>query len=51
MILLVLFVVTVFLWFLALLPMAAPYSYGRPWLAWISVVLLGLYIFAPAFRG
>lgn len=48
---LILWVVVMLLWFLSLFPPAAPYAYGRPWLAWIAVVLLGVYIFVPAFRG
>ncbi len=51
MILLVLFVVTMFLWFISLTPPAAPYAgIASPWIAWIAVLLLGLYMFAPAFR-
>jgi hypothetical protein len=51
MILLVLWVVTMFIWFLSLTPPAAPYAYGRPWIAWIAVLLIGIYLFVPAFRG
>lgn len=51
MIVLVLFVVAMFLWFLSLTPPAAPYAAGRPWIAWICVLLLGIYVFMPALRG
>jgi hypothetical protein len=50
MILLVLYVVTMFLWFLSLTPPAAPYSFASPWVAWIAVLLLGLWLFAPGLR-
>lgn len=50
-IIVVLFVVTMFLWFLSLTPPAAPYAVGRPWIAWIAVLLLAIYVFVPAVRG
>jgi len=50
MILLVLFVVAMFIWFLSLTPPAAPYVTARPWIAFICVLLLGLYIFVPTLR-
>jgi hypothetical protein len=50
-IVLVLFVVAMFLWFLSLTPPAAPYVAGRPWIAWICVLLLGVYVFVPGLRG
>jgi len=50
MIILVLYVVAMFLWFLALTPPAAPYVTFQPWIAWICVVLLGVYIFMPGLR-
>jgi hypothetical protein len=49
-ILIVLWVVAMFLWFLSLTPPAAPYAVGRPWIAWICVLLLGVFIFVPGLR-
>jgi hypothetical protein len=51
MILLVLIVVSLFIWFLSLTPPAAPFVAYHPWIAWITVVLLTVYIFLPALRG
>ena len=51
MILEVLFVVFMALWGVSLLPAAAPYAGSRSILAWVSVLVLGLYLFAPALRG
>jgi hypothetical protein len=54
MIIIVLIVVTMFLWFLSNLPVqaAAPYAEnGRRWLAFIAVLLVCLYLFIPALRG
>lgn len=53
MILEILFVVCMFLWFLSCLPVpaAAPYTWASSWLAFIAVLLLGLFIFLPALRG
>ena len=52
MILEVLFVMTMFLWLLAALPFpaAAPFGWAHPLLAWIAVLLLGLFLFMPALR-
>lgn len=52
MILEILFVVDMFLWFLANLPVpaVAPFSWASSWLAWIAVLLIGLFIFMPAMR-
>jgi len=50
MVLEILFIVDMFLWFLACLPVAAPYNWGRPWLAFIAVLLLGLFMFVPGLR-
>jgi hypothetical protein len=49
----VLFVVTMFLWVLTLLPFPplAPYANGAAFLAFVSVLLLGLFIFLPGLRG
>lgn len=48
-ILLVLFVMTMFLWLLAALgAVAAGYS---PWLAWFTCLWLGLVVFVPAGGG
>jgi hypothetical protein len=53
-VLLVLFVVCMFLWFLTNLPVPPQANLyaepGRRWLAFISVLLLGLYIFMPGIR-
>ncbi len=53
MILEILFVVDMFLWFLSCLPVpqAAPYGWASNWLAFIAVLLLGLFLFLPALRG
>ena len=52
MILEVLFVMTMFLWFLTILPVpeVAPFSPYSNILAWIAVMLLGLFILVPALR-
>lgn len=49
----ILLVVTLFLWFLANLPVPqiAPYTWANSWLAWIAVVLLTLFVFQPGLRG
>lgn len=48
----ILLVVSLFLWFLALLPIpqAAAFAWSTSWLAWISVVLLALFLFMPGIR-
>jgi hypothetical protein len=48
----ILFVVTLFLWFLAIIPVpqVAPWAWAGNWLAFISVLLLGLFIFVPGLR-
>jgi len=48
----VLFIVCMFLWLLTALPFpqAAPYSGARSFLAWFSVLFLGLYILVPGLR-
>lgn len=51
MVLMILFIVALFIWFLSLTPPAAPYAVAQPWIAWICVTLLGLYIFMPGLRG
>ena len=53
MILEILFVVNMFLWFLSCLPVpqVAPYGWASNWLAFIAVLLLGLFLFLPALRG
>jgi hypothetical protein len=53
MILEILFVVTMFLWFMTLIPFPplAPYAQGRAFLAFTAVLLLGLFIFLPGLRG
>jgi hypothetical protein len=49
----ILFVVSMFLWALMLVPYPAlqPYVQGRALIAFISVLLLGLFIFLPGLRG
>ena len=54
MIVVVLFVVTMFLLFLSNLPVApvAPYAEnGRRWLVFLAILELGVYLFIPALRG
>ena len=53
MILEILFTVTLFLWFLSNLPVSAvaPYGWANNWLAFIAVLLLGLFLFMPGLRG
>jgi Fe2+ transport system protein B len=47
----ILIVVSLFLWFLSLLPPAASqFAWSTSWLAWISVVLIALFLFLPAMR-
>ena len=49
----ILFVVTLFLWFLTNLPVpqAAQFGWAGNWLAFIAVLLLGIFIFMPGMRG
>ena len=49
----ILFVVTLFLWLLTILPFPplAPYSSSSNYFAFVAVLLLGLYLFAPGLRG
>ena len=49
----ILFVVDLFLWFLSCLPVPQMQNYGwaSNWLAFIAVLLLGLFIFMPGLRG
>jgi hypothetical protein len=49
----ILFVVTMFLWFLSGLPVpgVAQFTWAGTWLAFVAVLLLGLYIFMPGIRG
>jgi hypothetical protein len=53
MIVLVLFVVTMFLWFLTNLPVpqAAQFGWAGGWLAFIAVLLLGIFLFVPGLRA
>ena len=53
MILEILFVVDMFLWFLTALPtpQTAQFGWASTWLAFIAVLLLGLFLFLPALRG
>jgi hypothetical protein len=52
MILEILFVMTLFLWFLTILPVpqAQPFNWAGNWLAFIAVLILGLFLFLPALR-
>ena len=49
----ILFIMTMFLWFLLSLPHPSitPFAGVGSYLAFVSVLLLGLYIFAPGLRG
>jgi hypothetical protein len=49
----ILFVVTMFLWFLSCLPVpqVQPFGWASNWLAFIAVLLLGVFLFMPALRG
>ena len=49
----ILFVVDLFLWFLTNLPTPQTQQFGwaSNWLAFIAVLLLGLFLFLPALRG
>lgn len=53
MILEILFIMTMFLWFILSVPhpSLAPYNTARDYFAFVAVLLLGLYLFAPALRG
>jgi hypothetical protein len=53
MVLEILFVVTMFLWFLTALPVpqTQPFGWASTWLAFIAVLLLGLFMFMPGLRG
>lgn len=48
----ILVVVALFLWFLSLLPVpgASNFAWSTSWLAWISVLLLAVFIFMPGMR-
>lgn len=48
----ILFVVTLFLWFLSILPVppVAQFGWAPSWLAFIAVLLLGVFIFMPGMR-
>jgi hypothetical protein len=50
MVLEILFVVTMFLWFLTCLPVQHPFNWAGSWLAFIAVLLLGLFLFMPGLR-
>lgn len=52
MILEILFVVTMFLWLLTLLPLPpmAPFAGNSIYFAFVAVLLLGLFIFLPGIR-
>jgi hypothetical protein len=48
----ILFVVAMFIWLLTILPVpqVAPFTWSSPWLAFICVLLLGIFIFVPGLR-
>lgn len=48
----ILLIVALFLWLLSLLPVpgASAFPYATPWLAWISVLLVTLFLFIPGLR-
>jgi hypothetical protein len=48
----ILFVVCMFLWFLSILPVpqAAQFTWSAAWLAFIAVLLLGVFLFVPGMR-
>jgi len=52
MVLEILLIVTLFLWFLSLLPVpqVTPFAWAGGWLAWIAVLLLVLFLFVPGLR-
>lgn len=52
MVLTILFVVSMFLWGLSVLPhpTIAQFGWATSLLAWISVLILGLFIFVPGLR-
>jgi hypothetical protein len=49
----ILFVVTMFLWFILSLPhpALAAYTYVGNYFAFVAVLLLGLFLFMPGLRG
>jgi hypothetical protein len=53
MILEILFVVVMFLWLITILPFPQiqPFASSNVFFAFVAVLLLGLYLFAPALRG
>lgn len=52
MVLEILFIMDMFLWFLVNLPVPqiTPFNWASSWLAFIAVLLLGLFIFVPGLR-
>lgn len=51
MVIMILFVVSMFLWFLTLLPPGERWGIATPWLGFIAVLLIGLYVFVPGLRS
>ena len=49
----ILFVVCMFLWFLTCLPVpqVGQFAWAGNWLAFIAVLLLGVFLFVPGLRG
>lgn len=49
----ILLIMTLFLWLLSILPVPqiTPYGWASNWLAFISVLLITLFLFAPGLRG
>lgn len=52
MVIMVLLIVSLFLWFLSLIPVAqvSTYAWASGWLAWIVALLLTLFLFVPGLR-
>jgi hypothetical protein len=53
MVLTILFIVVMAIWFLSILPVpqVQPYGWAGNWLAFIAVLLLGIFIFMPGLRS
>jgi hypothetical protein len=49
----ILFVVVMFLWLITILPLpqVQPFATSNVFFAFVAVLLLGLYLFLPGFRG
>jgi hypothetical protein len=49
----ILFLICMFVWFLSQLPVpqVSQYPWASSWLAFIAVLLLGIFLFIPGLRG